>query len=153
MDILFVEPNSSSEVYQELSKTYSAIETPTWSLLLAQSCRSKGFSVGILDCCAERLTTEQSSQRISELNPRLVVFVVYGQNPNSGTTNMVGAYKVAEHLKTYFPNFKIGFVGSHTSAVPREVLVKNCVDFVFVGDGVYAIQNLLKTNLIDYLDK
>jgi len=56
MDVLFINPNSSAQAYQDLSKVFSAIEPPTWSLLLAESCRSKGFKVGILDCDAERLS-------------------------------------------------------------------------------------------------
>ena len=35
IDIVFITPNNSSGIYQELSNEYSAIETPTWSLLLA----------------------------------------------------------------------------------------------------------------------
>ena len=83
MDALFVNPDSSVQAYQGLAKVYSAIEPPTWSLLLAESCRSKGFEVGILDCDAERLTPNQSLDRIEALKPRIVVLVVYGQNPNS----------------------------------------------------------------------
>ena len=44
LDILFMEPDSSKKAYQDLSKIHSAIETPTWSLLLAQSCRAKGYN-------------------------------------------------------------------------------------------------------------
>jgi radical SAM superfamily enzyme YgiQ (UPF0313 family) len=153
MDVLFVEPNSSKEAYQDLSKTFSAIETPTWSLLLAQSCRSIGYEVGILDCTAERLDTEQSVLRIVDAKPRLVCFVLYGQNPNSGTTNMIGARKVAELLKKSQPNSKICFVGSHISALPNEVLDEKFVDFVLLNEGVYALRELLETNLEDELDK
>ena len=53
MDILFVEPNAAS-TYQALANTYSAIETPTWNLLLAGATRSHGLSTGILDANAER---------------------------------------------------------------------------------------------------
>ena len=53
IDILFITPNSSKKVYQDLAKDYSAIEPPTWSLLLAQSCRSKNHKVAILDSNAE----------------------------------------------------------------------------------------------------
>ena len=49
IDALFVTPNSSKKSYQDLSITYSAIEPPTWSLLLAESCISKGFNAAILD--------------------------------------------------------------------------------------------------------
>ena len=55
-DILFISPNNARNIYQNLSAKYSAIEPPTWALLLAESCRSKGYSVGICDINAENLT-------------------------------------------------------------------------------------------------
>ena len=122
LDVLFVEPDSSAKAYQDLSKTYSAIETPTWSLLLAQSCRAKGFGAAILDSNAERLTDEQAIQRIRDANPRLVCFVLYGQNPNSGTTNMIGGTRLCAKLKQAYPEYVTCFVGSHVSALPKEVL-------------------------------
>ena len=64
MDALFVTPNSSEKAYQDLAKVYSAIEPPTWSLLLSESCRSKNYGVEILDTDAERLTLEESANRI-----------------------------------------------------------------------------------------
>ena len=57
-DILFISPNNARNIYQKLSTKYSAIEPPTWALLLAQSCRSRGHSVKILDCLAENLNNE-----------------------------------------------------------------------------------------------
>lgn len=147
MDVLFINPDSSSKAYQGLAKVYSAIEPPTWALLLAESCRSKGFACSILDCDAERQTLEQSVRRVDELRPRLVVFVVYGQNPNSGTTSMIGALAMASTLKDHHPEFPICFVGSHTSALPKEVLAYDCVDIVLLNEGVYALHNLLKSNL------
>ena len=62
-DVVFIVPNNSKNIYQGLSTKYSAIETPTWALLLAQSCRSKNFKVFILDTNAENLS-ETFSQRI-----------------------------------------------------------------------------------------
>ena len=70
LDVLFINPNSAKETYQELSNEYSAIETPTWSLLLAEACRRKGFSVQILDCDAERLTKTGAVERIKNENRR-----------------------------------------------------------------------------------
>lgn len=147
LDVLFVNANSSAQAYQELSKTYSAIEPPTWALLLAESCRRRGFGVGILDCDAERLTVEQSVQRVTEATPRLVVLVVYGQNPNSGTTNMSGALAFAHALKDLDPEIPIGFVGSHVSALPLDVLSQGCVDIVLLNEGVYALHHLLASSL------
>ena len=147
MDALFVNPDSSAAAYQGLAAVFSAIEPPTWSLLLAESCRSKGFGVGILDCDAERLTLEESVSRIEELAPRLIVFVVYGQNPNSGTTSMIGGLALAKAIKQSRAGGRICFVGSHTSALPLEVLTQSCVDIVLLNEGVYALHNLLKGNL------
>jgi len=38
-----------------------------------ESCRSKGFTVGIHDCDAEGLSLDQSASRAKNINPRLVV--------------------------------------------------------------------------------
>ena len=67
-DILFISPNNARNIYQNLSTKYSAIEPPTWALLLSESCRSKGFSVAILDCLAENLSADDSYKRIIEIN-------------------------------------------------------------------------------------
>jgi len=147
LDVLFVEPDSSAKAYQDLSKTYSAIETPTWSLLLAQSCRAKGFGAAILDCNAEHLADDQAIQRIRDANPRLVCFVLYGQNPNSGTTNMIGGTRLCVKLKQVYPEYPTCFVGSHVSALPMEVLVYGFIDIVLLNEGVYALHNLLHTDL------
>jgi anaerobic magnesium-protoporphyrin IX monomethyl ester cyclase len=151
MDALFVTPDSSAKAYQDLAKTFSAIEPPTWSLLLAESCRSKGFQVAILDSDAERLSLQNSVKRVQEVQPRVVVMVLYGQNPNSGTTSMIGAIELADALKAAGVSVPICFVGSHPSALPKEVLAYSCVDIVLLNEGVYALQNLLRSNLKDDL--
>ena len=153
LDVLFVNADSSAQAYQELSKDFSAIEPPTWALLLAQACRANGFGVAILDCGAERLAEEQAVQRIEAMPARLVCFVVYGQNPNSGTTNMIGATSLARKLKAAQPETKTCFVGSHTSALPLEVISLKEVDFILLNEGVYALQNLLRTDLQSRLDQ
>ncbi len=147
MDVLFVNPNSSAKAYQSLAQVFSAIEPPTWALLLAESCRSKGFETAILDCDAERLSLQQSVTRITDYKPRLIVFVMYGQNPNSGTTSMIGALALAEAAKANDINSPICFVGSHVSALPKDVLAYDCVDIALLNEGVYALHDLLRSNL------
>ena len=96
IDCLFLVAKSSGKTYQKLSITYSAIEPPTWALLLAQSTRDIGYKVSILDANAEDL----SEQKILERGkPKLICLVVYGQNVNAGTTNMSGAIHISEYLK------------------------------------------------------
>ena len=145
IDVLFITSNNSNGIYQELSNKYSAIETPTWSLLLAQSCRSQNYKVAILDCLAENLTDEKAYTRIKKLNPKLLCFVVYGQNVNAGTTNMSGATRLAKFLKYKDKSFKVSFIGSHVQALPVETLKNEKeIDFVFSNEGIYALWNILK---------
>ncbi len=147
LDVLLVHPGAAEVLYQGLSGRHSAIEPPTWALLLAQSCRARGFGPAILDCDAERLGYAEAVQRIRDANPRLVCFVVYGQNPNAGTTKMTGAMGLAHALREAYPEYPIAFVGSHVSALPWEVLAFSSVDFVLLNEGVYALRHLLATDL------
>jgi anaerobic magnesium-protoporphyrin IX monomethyl ester cyclase len=145
MDILFISPGNASGIYQNLSKVYSAIEPPTWSLLLAQSCRSIGIKVGILDINAEKLSHESVLERIKKLNPKLLCFVVYGQNVNSGTVNMSGAVSVSNYLKQNNLTIPICYVGSYVQALPVKALQdESSIDFAFTNEGVYAIRNVAK---------
>lgn len=153
LDVVFVSPNSSRSAYQALADDYSAIEPPTWSLLLAQSCRASGFDVAILDADAERLDPLAVASRVHELRPRVVCLVVYGQNPNSGTTNMTGAVAAADAIREQYPQYPIAIVGSHASALPKEVLSHKSIDIAFTNEGVYALQNLLRADLSSELHK
>jgi radical SAM superfamily enzyme YgiQ (UPF0313 family) len=153
LDVLFVSPSSALKAYQELMHVYAAIEPPTWALLLASATRKDGYGAEILDCDALRLTPEQSAQEISDRNPRLVCFVLYGQNPNSGTTSMIGGLSVLSELCNLRPDLKTCFVGSHISALPKEVLSYRGIDFVLINEGVYALRQLLATDLRSGLSK
>ena len=147
MDVVFINP-SVGDNYQALKLKYSAIEPPTWSLLLAQSMRSFGYKVSIIDINAEKISQDQVYDRITKIKPRLIAMVVYGQNVNAGTTNMEGALKLSKFLKNKNKNL-IAYFGSHVQAVPREILRKeNSVDIVFTNEGVYALKKFIKTKYI-----
>ena len=150
MDVLFIVPGNAAGIYQELANTYSSIEPPAWALLLAGSCRSIGFTVGLIDINAERLSTQAVIERINEFSPRLLCFVVYGQNVNAGTTNMSEAVNLANSIKTANISTPIAFLGSYMQALPIKTLEdERCVDIVFTNEGVYALRNLLKEPVID----
>ena len=150
IDVLFITPNNPKTIYQDLSANYSAIEPPTWSLLLSQSCRSKGYKVSLLDCLAENLNFEQSLEKIKKFNPKLLCFVVYGQNVNAGTTSMSGAVSLANFLKKKI-KAPISFVGSHVQALPLKTLKKEkSIDIIFTNEGVYALWNILKIKNFNY---
>tara|TARA_B100000586_G_scaffold3098_1_gene2088 strand:- start:1891 stop:3450 length:1560 start_codon:yes stop_codon:yes gene_type:complete len=144
-DVCFLVASSSKKSYQKLSQIYSAIEPPTWALLLAQSCRSVNFKVSIIDANAENLTNDEILDRLSKINPRILCLVVYGQNVNAGTANMRGAVDITNYLKKQKISSPIVFIGSHVQALPLDTLrnEKN-IDIVFTNEGVYALRNLLK---------
>ena len=76
IDVLFIIPNSSKKIYQGLANNFSAIETPTWALLLASSMKKYNYSCEILDCDALRLTEQESVQQIKNSKCRLALFVL-----------------------------------------------------------------------------
>ena len=146
-DVLFVNPGNARGSYQALADNFSAVETPTWALLLAQSCRSIGHKVSILDVNAERINLEKSLQKIKTINPKIICFVVYGQNVNAGTTSMSGAVLLSSFLKDNNILQPIVYVGSHVQALPIETLKKEkSIDIVLTNEGVYSLRNLLKLN-------
>ena len=63
--------------------------------------------------------------------------------------SIIGAISLAKALKDTHGDCKICFTGSHISALPREVMKYPFVDFVLVNEGVYALQQLLSSNLRD----
>lgn len=150
LDLLLINPGNAEGIYQGLSGRYSAIETPTWALLLAQSCQAAGFGVELLDVNAERLTPEQAVQRIQGKKARLNCFVVYGQNPNAGTVSMSGASRLARAIKEAGIKAPVAIIGSYPQALPVKTLEDEpSIDIVFTNEGVYALQNLLKEDLGD----
>jgi len=145
MDVLFINPTNASGLYQELSSKFSAIETPTWALLLAQSVRNQGFSTAIIDANAENLSDEEVLSRILEYAPRLICFVVYGQNVNAGTASMSGATRTSAYIKQHSPESVISYIGSYVQALPKKALEDEpSIDFVFTNEGVYTLWNILK---------
>lgn len=150
LDVLFINPGCHEEIYQGLADKYSAIETPTWALLLAQSCRAAGYQVGILDASAERLTLAQAVARIKECDPRLVCFAVYGQNPNSGAVNMTGTVRLAKAIKEAGLKVPVAVAGSYVQSLPIKTLEDEpSIDIIFANEGVYALRNLLKEDVSD----
>ena len=150
LDCCFLVCGNSKKTYQELSKTYSAIEPPTWALLLAESTRSFGFNVNIIDANAENLSDEDIFIRIKKSSPKLICFVAYGQNVNAGTVNMTGVIHIANYLKKKNIDIPMSIIGSHVQALPIETLKKEkMIDFIFTNEGVYSLRKILKLKIFN----
>lgn len=145
LDLLIIAP-SSAGLYQNLQKDFSAKETNIWAGLLANSVRNK-HSVAIYDLEIEKPDANAFYKKVKDYDPKLVLFVVTGQNPNASTAAMSGATDVSSVLKD---EFKIAFVGPHVNALPIETLEKHSeISIVLTNEGVYALRNLLNSNLTD----
>ena len=142
-DVLFVHPNASKKTYQDLSTDMSAIEPPIWAALLANRMRAEKFSPKILDCEAERIGAKESAQRIIAATSRLIVIVVYGQQPSASTQNMQGASDLLNELVLAGNSSKVILVGLHPSSLPRQTLEMEKTDFVCQGEGPETLLGLL----------
>lgn len=150
IDILFVHPNASNLIYQDLSKKAAAIEPPIWAAMLASHVRIKKKTTEILDCEAEGLNYELSAKKILEYKAKIICFVVYGQQPSASAQNMEGATAVARLIKKNDSSLKILFVGGYVAALPRKTMEdEKSIDFVCTNEGVITIDNLLKIEKFD----
>lgn len=148
MKLLIINPSSAS-LYQDLSKDFSAKEPNIWAGLLANAVRGK-HSVTIYDMEIVRPTAHKLAYDVKCIEPDLILFVVTGQNPNASTAAMEGATSASYCLREYGVREKIAFVGPHVNSLPYETLQKHDeIDIVFTNEGVYALRNLLNTDLSD----
>lgn len=149
LDCLLVNPSALSQIYQSLSNELAAIEPPIWAGLLANHLRSKGKVADILDCEGEGLTVEQSVKKIGDYQAKLIVIVVYGQQPSASTQNMFAASLLCSALKEAYPEKKILLLGGHVSALPEKTLREEAADFVSKGEGAQTIMGLLSLDNMD----
>ncbi len=134
IDILFIAPQSKKEIFQNL-ETLASKEEPTWLLLLAQYCRQKGLSVGVID--GQFYSYEEISKKTEELAPTLIHIVVMGAQPSSSSQCIPAAQKTSEAVKNLNPTRKIMWSGTTPAAIPEKILQEfsNCVDYVCDREG------------------
>ncbi|MFH1581716.1 MAG: radical SAM protein [Pseudomonadota bacterium] len=143
LDLLLIRPGDQKEVYGTLSSSLAAIEPPLFAGLIAAFAREKGYSVKIIDADAEDIGPDETAERAAALNPRLVVFIVVGNNLSASTWLMTGAGLFHAALKDKAPQIKTMFWGLHASSLPEQTLREERSDFVCHGEGFYTITDLL----------
>ncbi len=144
LDLLLVTPPSKDRVFQELSKSFTAIEPPVWSTLMATFFRKRGYSVEILDAEADCLGYDDTAKRIVDRDACLTVFSVYGHQPSASTQCMPAGRSVCERVKGSSPHLNTMILGTHASALPRRTLEDEPYTFVCEGEGPYTILGLLE---------
>ena len=142
MDILFVNPGDRKVVFQDLGKDISAIEPPYLTLSFATYLQNEGFEVSILDSNAENISPEETAQKVKELNPKLVAIIVYGNHPSASTQSMSISGKIATTIKSVVDT-PIVMGGLHPSALPKQTIEEEDVDFVIEGQEPIALHQLI----------
>lgn len=149
IDLVLVCPGAADKLYQDLSKTFSAIEPNVWAGLLSNACKRKGFSTAIIDMEAQGISAQELPSHVADFSPRFVLFVVTGQNPNASTASMTGAVDAGKELREQYPQYTIVFVGPHVNALPMESLkTHDFINIVLTNEGVYSLLHLLSQKSI-----
>lgn len=136
IDVVLVNPGNMYAVYQELGRTFTAIEPASLAGLFATYLRRKGLSVEIVDVPALNLEPRQAAQLIhGNFRPTLTVMVVYGIQPSASTQNMPAAGETCRALKELDPTCRIMMTGTHPSALPERTMREESIDFVCDREG------------------
>lgn len=145
MDMLLINiGGTKKKVYQDLSKTFSAVDPPFWAALTAGFIRKHGFSVNIIDANAENLSFIETVARIRGQSPNLVAIVCYSQQANVSTPIMDAVTQLCHLIKIELPDQKLILTGWHPSALPQKSLAEIDCDLVVQGEGFYTLLGLLE---------
>jgi anaerobic magnesium-protoporphyrin IX monomethyl ester cyclase len=140
VDILFIHPGDAKKIYQGLGDEFAAIEPPLFAGLYATYVRNKGLTPAIYDAPAMRASADETARvAVEEYKARLVVVVVYGQQPSASTQNMGAAGRIARKIKELAPHQQILMVGTHPAALPEQTMREEAVDFVCDLEGPATI--------------
>ncbi|MBF0541297.1 MAG: cobalamin-dependent protein [Nitrospirae bacterium] len=142
LDIVLINPGDKRQVYQTLADDYSATEPPFWPSVMASYLRNNGISVEVIDSNAENYTADETAAEISRLNPLLTVVVVYGSQPSASTQNMTISGKICKAVKEGTRSL-VALGGLHPSALPRQTITEEGVDFVIEGEGFTTLIGLI----------
>lgn len=142
LDVLFVIPGNLTQVYQALAKKH-ATEPPAKARFVAAYLLRRGCGVDLIDSNVEGFMPDVMSDRVSEMNPHLIVLPVYGFNPSSSTHTMPAARTFAKAIKDRCPNIPIIMMGTHPAGVPQKTLEDEPIDYVCGGEGPITIYELL----------
>ena len=146
IDVLFINPGHMESVYQELGKSFSAIEPPSLAGLFANYLRQKGVSVKILDAPALNLSPRMVAEYVHDsLDPVLIVLIVYGFQPSASTQNMPAAGETCRFLKSIVPECRIMMTGTHPAALPARTMHEELIDFVCDREGPETIFETFQT--------
>ena len=135
--VLVNPPLTGGERYGRLAS--AGVYMPPLGLgFLSAELRARGFEVGILDCEALRLTTEQTISRVLRFNPDYVGITAV-------TLSIYSSAELAEGLKKNNDSLCVILGGAHITAVPEETMdLFPQFDVGVIGEGEVTTVELLR---------
>jgi anaerobic magnesium-protoporphyrin IX monomethyl ester cyclase len=138
MKLLLVRSNPADVKNTRLPSSLAhevGIVMPLGIASIAAYIREKGFSVGIIDAQAQKLSLEQLRKKIKEFKPEIVGIT-------SMTPTVHDDLAVARLAKEEGCYTVLG--GPQINAMPRETLKNEFVDFGILGEGEYPMYRLIQ---------
>jgi radical SAM superfamily enzyme YgiQ (UPF0313 family) len=152
LDILLINVGGTrKQIYQDLSKVFSAIDPPFWAALTAGYIRKNGYRVDILDANAENLDFDETVDRIQKACPAFAAIICYSQQANVATPIMVAVNELCHKIKTRLPKQKVVLTGWHPSALPEQTLDENDCDFLVQGEGFATLLGLIRGDVLEQI--
>ncbi|WP_228126481.1 B12-binding domain-containing radical SAM protein [Candidatus Marinarcus aquaticus] len=138
MDIIFVNPP-----YEQIAKGFDCVrhisnQSPSLGLLhLAAQVIEDGFSCSIIECAIERLSIEETVEKILEHNPKFVGITLF-------TVGVHNANLIAKALKEKAPHITILVGGPHISSMGMETMERfQSFDIAVMNEGEITLSKLL----------
>jgi len=136
--ILFIHPQGSNWLSEEIDITRIANIMPPYGLLILSSyLDKKNIKNEIIDLYAYPEKKENLLKKIKDLNPTHIGIT-------STTSSFFDGYEIAKLVKENFKEIKIIFGGVHPTAIYEKIL-RNFkeIDYIVIGEGEETIYQLL----------
>lgn len=143
--ILLIRPNDSVDIFSRLPASINkaqGIYPPLGIAYLASNLKKHNFDVAIYDMEAESYGNgyEDLKNMLKKYNPDFV-------GVTAMTPTVLNALGVLKEVKKYNNNIKTIIGGTHLSIYPQETVQHEFVDYGVIGEGEYAIIDILNGNL------
>ena len=131
--LLINPPLTREELFERGSKVVGSILPPLGLAYVAAVLEKNGHKVKVIDGIAEEISIKQISEEAKKFD-----FV----GIPATTAIIKRAYETAEAIKEV-ANIPVIIGGPHATALPEEVAKKKFVDFAVLGEGDFAMSELI----------
>lgn len=134
MKVTFINPPQTNSKY----KFIGVVAPPLGIAYMAAVLEKNGFDVSIIDASAVDMTWESFEDEVRRISPDVVAVTAL-------TPTIEQALKTAQLVKKVCPEITTVMGGYHPTFNHQELLEKDFVDIVVIGEGEYTMLELVET--------